>query len=157
MPNFSEFFYKIIELLPTTAFEDLENCEYLKVYRSSARPNKNDYVSGSHAGTKQQALIRADYMINDEGKYDQYYLYELLVKVGNIYPSLLPDDGSDHGYDYVKDLGQYDLAFYKNTGEGDIRNNNLSIIIINPDIVIKSKMIEKIDGDYLTSIQNELY
>jgi len=157
MPNFSEFFYKIIELSPTTALGDLENCEYLKVYRSSARPNKNDYTSGSHAGTKQQALIRADYMINDEEKYDTYYLYELLVKVGNVYPTLLPDDGSDHGYDYVKDLGQYDLAFYKNTGEGDINNNNLSIIIINPAIVKSSKIIQELDSDYLLSIQNELY
>jgi len=114
-------------------------------------------MSGSHAGTKQQALIRADYMINDEGKYDTYYLYELIVSLGNIYPELLPDDGSDHGYDYVKDLGNYDIAFYKNTGEGDARNENLSIIIIDPKIVQSSKIIQTLTGDYLTSIQNELY
>jgi len=65
MNNFVDFFYKTIELLPNSKFQDMQNTKTIKVYRSSARPNKNDYVSGSHAGTKQQALIRADYMIND--------------------------------------------------------------------------------------------
>lgn len=161
MKPFSQYFFEsinsVIELSPDTKFEDVQNYRIVKVYRSSARPNKNDYVSGSHAGTKQQALIRADYMINDEGKYDLYYLYELIVDLGKIYPTLLQDDGSDHGYDYVKDFGGYDMAFYKNTGEGDIRNENLSIIIINPSIVKSSKIIQQVDGDYLMSIQNELY
>lgn len=157
MRTFLESFYNIQELSPNSKLKDIINLPYLKVYRSSARPNKNDYTSGSHAGTWQQAMIRADYMINDEEKYEKYYLYELIVRIENVYPKLLPDDGSDHGYDYVKDLGNYDIAFYKNTGEGDIKNENLSIIIINPDIVAQSKMIEEIDGEYLTSIQNELY
>lgn len=149
--------FGIIELLPTTTLNDVGDYEYLKVYRSSARPEKKNYESGSHCGTRQQALIRADYMINDEGKYDTYYLYELIIGNGKIYPSLLPDDGSDHGYGYVKDLGDYDLAFYKNTGEGDIRNENLSIIIINPKVIVSSSLIQTLDGDYLLSIQNELY
>lgn len=157
MRTFLESFYDIQELTPNTKLKDIINLSYIKVFRSSARPNKNDYTSGSHAGTWQQAMIRADYMINDEEKYEKYYLYELILRLGNIYPKLLPDDGSDHGYDYVNDLGNYDIAFYKNTGEGDIRNENLSVIIINPDIVAQSKMVEEIDGEYLTSIQNELY
>lgn len=157
MRTFLESFYDIQELAPNTKLKDIINLSYIKVFRSSARPNKNDYTSGSHAGTWQQAMIRADYMINDEEKYEKYYLYELILRLGNIYPKLLPDDGSDHGYDYVNDLGNYDIAFYKNTGEGDIRNENLSVIIINPNIVAQSKMVEKLDGEYLTSIQNELY
>ena len=157
MRTFLESFYDIQELSPNSKLQDILNTHYLKVYRSSARPNKSDYTSGSHAGTRQQALIRADYMINDEGKYDKYYLYELTIRIDKVYPKLLPDDGTDHGYDYVKDLGDYDIAFYKNTGEGDIRNENLSIIIINPDSVVESKMVEKIDGDYLTAMQDELY
>jgi hypothetical protein len=96
-------------------------------------------------------------MINDEGRYDTYYLYELIIRIENVYPELLPDDGTDHGYGFVKDLNNYDVAFYKNTGEGDIRNENLSIIIINPDSVFESKMVEEIDGEYLTAIQNDLY
>jgi hypothetical protein len=157
MKTFLESFYDIQELKPDSKLEDIIKHPYLKVFRSSARPNKNDYVSGSHAGTKQQALIRADYMINDEGRYDTYYLYELIIRIENVYPELLPDDGTDHGYGFVKDLNNYDVAFYKNTGEGDIRNENLSIIIINPDSVFESKMVEEIDGEYLTAIQDELY
>lgn len=157
MVTFFESFHNIQELAPNTSLRDVEGIEYIKVFRSSARPSKADYASGSHCGTKQQALIRADYMINDEGRYNEYYLYELVIKLGNIYPELLPDDGSDHGYDFTKDMQGYDVAFYKNTGEGDIRNENLSMIIINPAIVVKSKMIQTLDGEYLSSIQNELY
>lgn len=157
MKSFLESFYNLQELTADSKFKDVVNFENLKVFRSSARGDKRDYVSGSHCGTRQQALIRADYMINDEGKYDTYYLYELIIKIGSVYPELLPDDGSDHGYDYVEGLGDYDLAFYKNTGEGDIRKENLSVIIINPEIVTQSKMIQTLNGEYLTSIQNELY
>lgn len=157
MKSFLESFYNTHELTADTKFKDISGVEYLKVFRSSARSEKRDYTKGSHCGTLQQALIRADYMINDEGKYDKYYLYELVIKVGDIYPKILPDDGSDHGYDYVEGLGDYDLAFYKNTGEGDIKKENLSVIIIDPDIVVQSKMIKILDGEYLSSIQDELY
>jgi hypothetical protein len=157
MQSFLESFYNIQELTADAKFKDIRGVKYLKVFRSSARGEKRDYVAGSHCGTLQQALIRADYMINDEGKYDKYYLYELVIRVGDIYPKILPDDGSDHGYDYVEGLGDYDLAFYKNTGEGDIKKENLSVIIIDPDIVMQSKMIKILDGEYLSSIQDELY
>jgi hypothetical protein len=146
------------ELLPNTKFQETLNIDTLKVYRSSAKPNKQAYESGSHAGTKQQALIRADYMVNDEEKYQKYFLYELIIDLGRIYPKLLPDDGSDHGYDYTLDLiDKYDTAFYKNTGEGDIRNENLSIIIINPRSIKSDKMVGELTKEYLLSIQEELY
>ena len=157
MRTLLESFYDIQELTPTTKLKDISDMEYIKVFRSSARPSKNDYQSGSHCGTEQQALIRADFMINDEGKYEKYYLYELVLRMGSVYPSLLPDNGFDHGYGFVKGLDQYDLAFYKNTGEGDIRNENLSVIIINPNIVAQSKMIQELDGEYLLGMQEELY
>lgn len=157
MRTLLESFYDIQELTPTTKLKDIVGMEYIKVFRSSARASKNDYQSGSHCGTLQQALIRADFMINDEGKYEKYYLYELVLRMGSVFPKLLPDDGSDHGYGFVKGLDRYDLAFYKNTGEGDIRNENLSVIIINPDIVAQSKMVRELDGEYLLGMQNELY
>ena len=157
MRTLLESFYDIQELSPTTKLKDITGMEYIKVFRSSARPSKNDYQTGSHCGTLQQALIRADYMINDEGKYKKYYLYELVLRMGSVFPKLLPDDGSDHGYGFVKGLDQYDLAFYKNTGEGDIRNENLSVIIINPEIVVQTKMGRELDGEYLAGMQDELY
>jgi hypothetical protein len=158
MKTFLETFYNTQELLPNTKLNDLLNLETIKVYRSSAKPNKVGYESGSHAGTKQQALIRADYMVNDEEKYQKYFLYELLIDLGKVYPKLLPDDGSDHGYDYTLDLiNKYDTAFYKNTAEGDIRNENLSIIIINPKMIKSNKMVGELTKEYLLSAQNDLY
>ena len=88
MRTFLESFYDVQELTPNTKLKDIINLPYLKVYRSSARPNKNDYTSGSHAGTEQQALIRADYMVNDEEKFEKYYLYELIVRIQKVCPQL---------------------------------------------------------------------
>lgn len=158
MKTFLESFYKTQELLPSTTFNDVLNLKHILVYRSSARPDKSGYESGSHAGTKQQALIRADYMLNDDEQYEKYYLYELVVDIGKVYPTLLEDNGQDHGYDYSLDLSsKCDTAFYKNTGEGDIRNENLSIIIVNPKSVISSKMVGELTKEYLLSIQSKLY
>lgn len=146
------------ELLPTTDFESMKKLETVKVFRSSARPNKTTYESGFHAGTKQQALIRADYMVNDEGSHMRYYLYELEIKLGRVWPMLETDDGSNHGGDYYRDIAKdFDTVIYKNTGEGNIKNHNLSIVVLNPDNVIKSKMIKALTSGYLTSIQDELY
>jgi hypothetical protein len=142
---------------PDTKIEDILRADILKVYRSSLRLNKNDYRPGAHAGTLQQSLIRADYMVNDEERYDKYYLYELSLRVSNIYPKILDDDGSDHSAEYVESLKGYHLAFYKNTGEGDITRENLSVIIIDPKTIISSKIIQKIDKNYLLSIQDHLY
>ncbi len=158
MRTFLEAFMNILELTPDVTFEEAQKASSLKVYRSSARPNKQDYTAGSHAGTKQQALIRADYMLNDEQKYDEYYLYELVVTLDRVYPELVEDTGTDHGYDFTSDIASnYDIAFYKNTGEGDVRRENLSIIVINPKSIQSSKMVETLSKDYLLSIQNELY
>lgn len=97
-------------------------------------------------------------MLNDDEQYEKYYLYELVVDIGKVYPRLLKDNGQDHGYDYSLDLSnKCDTAFYKNTGEGDVRNENLSIIIVNPKSVISSKMVGELTKDYLLSIQDELY
>jgi len=156
--TFLESFYNTQELLPTTTFTEVLNLKHILVYRSSARPDKSGYESGSHAGTKQQALIRADYMLNDDEQYEKYYLYELVIDTGKVYPTLLGDNGQDHGYDYSLDLsGKYDTAFYKNTGEGDVRNENLSIIIVNPKSVISNRMVGELTTEYLLSIQGELY
>lgn len=147
----------LVTLNQYTKFDEVLPLNTLRVYRSDSTPNKNKYYSGAHAGTKQQALIRADYMVNDEERYEQYYLYELTLSFNNIYPELVSDDGSNHSSNYVDEFKDYDILFYKNTGEGDIRNENLSVIIVNPDIVIDSKVIDKLNSSYLVSIQDELY
>lgn len=146
------------ELLPSTTFQSLKVQEKIKAYRSSARPSKTSYESGSHAGTLQQALIRADYFLNDEESHDKYYLYELEIKLGRIYPKLESDSGENHGNSYYQNLAKdYDTIIYKNTGEGDIQNENLSLIILNPNNIISSKLIKTLTREYLLSLQKELY
>ena len=146
------------ELLPNTSFESIQNLDKIKVYRSSARMNKTSYNSGIHAGTKQQALIRADYMINDEGSHSRYYLYELEIKLDRVWPILETDDGQNHGNDYYKDISKdYDIVIYKNTGEGNIKNHNLSIVVLNSNVITSNKVVKTLTGGYLDSIQDELY
>lgn len=120
--------------------------------------NKTSYDSGVHVGSKQQALIRADYMVNDEGSHMRYYLYELELKLSRIWPMVEKDKGDNHGNDYYNDIAKdFDIVVYKNTGEGNIENNNLSLIILNPDNIIYSKRVKTLNCSYLDSIQNELY
>jgi hypothetical protein len=146
------------ELLPNTSFESIKKLDKIKVYRSSARMNKTNYDSGVHVGSKQQALIRADYMVNDEGSHNRYYLYELEIKLSRIWPMVEEDNGDDHGNDYYSDIAKdFDIVVYKNTGEGSIKNHNLSIVILNPDNILSSKRVKTLTGAYLDSIQDELY
>lgn len=148
----------IPELLPNTKFSDLKKQEKIKVYRSSARPNKTTYESGSHVGTLQQALIRADYFLNDEESHDQYYLYELEIRLGRVYPQLELDSGENHGNSYYADLSkEYDTIIYKNSGEGDIQNENLSLIILNPRNITSSKLMKVLTKEQLLSLQKTLY
>ncbi|NBO22241.1 hypothetical protein EBU94_02715 [bacterium] len=164
MEKFSKYFnflmesFMIQELLPNTNLFDLKNSKKIKVYRSCARPDKTTYNSGFHAGTLQQALIRADYFLNDEETHDEYYLYELEIVLGRIYPQLEIDKGENHGSDYyAKIFKDYDTVIYKNTGEGNIENENLSIVVLNPQNVVSSKKVKTLTKEYLSSIQDRLY
>jgi hypothetical protein len=152
-----ESFYNTIELVPSMTFDEARNAGSLKAYHSSMHKSNAGYRVGSHVGSKKQALIRADYMVNDEEKFDEYYLYELILKVEKVYPELLPDDGSDHGYDYVSGMQDYELAFYKNTGEGSVNDENLSVIIIDPSVIVESRMIKVLTRDELLKMQDYLY
>ena len=61
--------YSLIELTPHTTFDEILNAGMIKTYRSSAK-KQSQYHDGYHVGSKKQALIRADFMLNDEEKYD---------------------------------------------------------------------------------------
>lgn len=164
MNKFSQYCQTLLEslqvatLTPDTDFPTLQTQETIKVYRSSSRPDKTTYESGSHVGTLQQALIRADYFLNDEESHDKYYLYELEIRLGRIYPKLESDSGENHGNSYYQNLAKdYDTVVYKNTGEGDIKRENLSLIVLNPNNVISSKPIKTLTKEHLLSLQKELY
>jgi hypothetical protein len=146
-----------IELTPYTTFDEIRNAKTIKTYRSSAR-NNSTYRFGYHVGSKKQALIRADFMLNDEEKYNEYFLFELMLNVNRVYPELEMDDGSDHGASYGKDLkDNYDIIVYKNTGEGTIEDENLSLIILNPDVIISTQLVKTLTPEYLFSLHDKLY
>lgn len=148
----------MIELINTTDFETVINQSEIKVYRSSAKFDKDKYVSGSHVGSKQQALIRADYMVNDECSHYRYYLYEMVLKLGKVWPMLEYDDGLNHGNDFFSEIAdKYDTVIYKNSGEGNKNDNNLSLVVLNPQNIKYNKMIKQLTKNYLMSIQDELY
>jgi hypothetical protein len=158
MQSYSLFFetFQPLTLYPYTDFYTLKGAETLKLYRASAKPSMT-FRSGMHCGTLQQALIRADYMVNDEEKYEEYYLYEIVYKMGSVYPELVPDDGTDHTEDVHHYIEKgYDTLVYKNTGEGDIKNNNLSIIILNHSNIRDSNKTT-LTKEYLQSIRDILY
>jgi hypothetical protein len=148
----------MIELTNDLDFDTVKNLDSIKVFRSSAKLNKRTYNVGCHFGTKQQALIRADYMVNDEQLYYKYYLYELEIKLGNVWPMLEFDDGFNHGSDYYLDMvKKFDTVIYKNQGEGNTNTHNLSIVILNNKSIKSNKMVKVLSKSYLSNIQNELY
>ena len=167
METFSKYYQESLSKVPETIFGNLsplttysqiKNWKKVKAYRSSARPNKTSYESGSHAGTLQQALIRADYFLNDEETHDKYYLYELEIDLGRIYPQLENDEGENHGNNYYKNIARkYDTVIYKNTGEGNINDPNLSLVILNPSNIVSSKRIKTLTPEYLKSLESYLY
>jgi hypothetical protein len=146
------------KLTPTITFSQIKNWKKVKAYRSSARADRPSYASGIHAGTLQQALIRADYFLNDEETHKEYYLYELEIVLGKVYPQLESDNGENHGNDYYKDISkEYDTVIYKNTGEGNINDPNLSLVILNPSNIISSKRTKTLTPEYLKSMETYLY
>jgi hypothetical protein len=167
METFSKYYQESLSRVPETTFgkltpmiifSQIKNWKKVKAYRSSARPNKTSYESGTHVGTLQQALIRADYFLNDEETHKEYYLYELEIGLGKVYPQLETDSGESHGNDYYKNIAQeYDTVIYKNTGEGNINDPNLSLVILNPSNIISSKRTKTLTPEYLKSIETYLY
>lgn len=149
--------YSLIELTPHTTFDEILNTGMVKTYRSSAK-KQSQYHDGYHVGSKKQALIRADFMLNDEEKYDEYFLSELILNTNRVYPKLGTDDGSDHGASYGKDLkDNYDIIVYKNTGEGTIEDENLSLIILNPGVIVSTQLVKTLTPEYLLSLHDKLY
>jgi hypothetical protein len=158
---FNQSYFLIKEyfnLSENSKFDELKNKNIIKVYRSSAERDKFKYNTGIHAGSKKQALIRADLKVNDDEECDKSYLYEIIYKLGKVYPSLIDDDGSNHDIDFSTyiEMG-YDSLIYKNTGEGNIKDENLSIIILNLENILSNQMIQELDSEYLLSIRDKLY
>ena len=154
---FETYANNVIELTPTTTMDDIINSEQLICYHSSDKLNLS-INSQIHVGSKDQAMRRADYKVNDNEEFELYYLHKLIISPSRIYPKLIDDDGGDHESDIHSELSKdYDVVIYKNVGEGLSKKYiNLSLIILNPPIIKSIKMIEVLDGELLDDYVNSL-
>ena len=120
-----------------TTLEQIKNTDTLKVYHSCSTENLAERFKASpnkniHAGTLYQALDRADYKINDEELYDTAYIHEITINLNGLYPKLVKDDGENANSDMENRYKIYwNVLVYKNVGEGRIKDQNLSVIILN--------------------------
>lgn len=130
-----------------TTKQELLNNKNIKVYHScsfegdffsriNSKPHKN-----IHVGSLFQAIWRADYKVNDNEDYNTSYVYELNINPDKVYPNLIKDEGYNVDQSeedkYKKD---WDILIYKNTGEGYTKDENLSIIILNKNIIKSAKL-----------------
>lgn len=115
--------------------------------------NKN-----THAGSKLQALWRADYKVRDEKSYGISYLYELHLHNYRLYPYIISDDGGNmNTADENIFKPKWDLLLYKNTGEGFVYDENLSVVILNPDIIKSAKLINSYNETDLDKLEDAGY
>ena len=148
---------EVLILGEQTTLKEIQQAKFLKVYRSSSSPDDSIKRSQQHAdknmhvGSYIQALDRADYKINDQEEYTTGYLHEIIIRINKLYPTLIVD----HGYNVNQsEEDQYklnwDILVYKNTGEGNVHTQNLSLIILNRDLIVSSRLHSKWTGDKLT-------
>lgn len=145
-----------------TSFQEVLNSNTITVYHScsfqgdffqriSNRPDKN-----IHAGSLFQAVWRADYKVNDEEVYPISYIYELVLNPKKIYNQLIHDSGKNVDQDeedkYKKD---YDLLVYHNTGEGHNHEPNLSVIILDHNIIKSVNLYAGMNSEEITQYMEE--
>lgn len=142
-------------LQQNTTFENIKESDTLIVYHSCSTKKlkerfKNNPDKNIHAGTLVQALHRADYKINDEGLYKKSYVHEIHLKLSQVYPKLVKDDGKNSDSSMEDSYkSKWNILVYKNVGEGYIEDQNLSVIILNKDNIKKIKLHSEWDGKKL--------
>ena len=141
-----------------TFFNEIKNSSRLTVYHSCSVPNlnkrfKNNPDKNIHAGTLYQAICRADYKVNDEELYDEICIHEIDISLEGLYPKMVIDDGENaNSIKEDKFKPKWNLLVYKNVGEGDIRDNNLSVIILNKSNILSVKLYGFFNGEELESM-----
>ena len=145
-----------MELMPDTTFEEIKEAGSIICYHSSDKEDLNPVRDGIHLGTKDQAVWRADYMVNDDQLFDEYNLHKVLLNVGRVYPDLIEDPGTDHGEEYKSELSaEYDTLVYINKAEGDSSKHlNLSLIALNTSNIKAVKFDSVLTSDALDAYIN---
>lgn len=125
-------------LTSKTKLSDILNKETLKVYHASAqRVLKIDSSKGLHVGSLDQARDRADFYVNDECLYSDYHIHELTIRLpgrDNIHRVI--DKGYRANIAEENSFAQKsDILVYRNVAEGKVKEQNLSLIILNVDTI----------------------
>lgn len=142
-----------------TKFEDLKNLDTINVFHSCSTDNlikrfEDNPDKNIHAGTLYQAIDRADYKINDEELYHTAYIYEITVSLNGLKEELVIDDGERANSDFEDTFKKdYNILAYKNVGEGNVKYENLSLIILNKCNILSIKLHSVMNGE---QIRNEL-
>lgn len=143
-----------------TPFDKIKELDTLIVYHSCSTKKlkerfKDNPDKNIHAGTLIQALFRADYKINDAGLYKKCYVHEIHLKLNNLYPNLVKDDGKNSNTSMEDTYkSNWDILVYKNMGEGYIDDENLSVIILNKNSIKKIKFHSEWNG---IKLEEELF
>lgn len=145
-----------------TSFDEILKSDYITVYhacsfngdflsRVKSKPDKN-----IHAGSLFQAVWRADFKVNDEEVYPISYIYELVLNPKKIYNQLIHDFGENVDQQeedkYKKD---YDLLVYHNTGEGHNHEPNLSVIILDHNIIKSVRLHSAMNSEEISKYMDE--
>jgi hypothetical protein len=145
-----------------TSFQEVLDSNTITVYHScsfkgdfyariSSKPDKN-----IHAGSLFQAVWRADYKVNDEEAYPISYIYELVLKPERIYNELIHDSGENVDQSHEDQYKEnYDLLVYHNTGEGHANEANLSVIILDHNIIKSVRLYASMNGEEITKYMEE--
>lgn len=138
-----------------TRFEDIKRRDIIKVYHSCSvldiEKRFREYPDiNIHVGSLYQALDRADYKLNDQDLYDVAYIHELEISLNGLFDHLIEDDGgSANSEEENKYKDRYNLLAYKNIAEGNRRDENLSLIILNKKNILNTRINFKLDREEL--------
>lgn len=134
---------KLHRLNPLSTTQDLKSNSIIKAYHASESPNFVPLSNPLHIGSNQQALSLIKNMKSKYGKKMNFYLYELLIDLGNVNRVLYDEDPQIE----TSPNNRFDSWPYSNRieyPEGLKKGYNISIVLANADKQIKNiKLIEK--------------
>lgn len=138
----------ISSLEETVSFNEIKQSRYITAYHATnISSNLKQFIEKSkidrnlHVGSFLQAVDRADYKVNDEEEFDSAFIHEVIISKKRLCPVLVDDNEDDANVFYENSFkSKYDLLVYKNRVEGLVRERNLSLIVLNPKIIVQTRI-----------------
>lgn len=131
-------------LTPKTTVKEILSSKRLKVYHASAqRVLEIEESKGLHVGSLEQALERADFYVNDEELFTEYYIHEVEIIVPSVDKIHVCIDKGERADLFEETLHKqrYNLLMYRNVAEGDVKENNLSCVVLDKTYINSCKYL----------------